>query len=84
MAGGREMAHRKKKIKKSNFFFEIFCLENFTLRTFLVHRMVNRTAFDSGGFYCTQNFLEASQDGSLTKSEGEEPSCEASRKLCVQ
>ena len=62
---GREMAHTQwaHKKKKSNFFFEIFCLEIFTLHKFLVHRMVNRIAFDSGGFYCTQKFLEASQDG---------------------
>ena len=41
-----------------------FDLDMFTLRQIKLHRMVNRSAFDLGAFYCTQNFLEASQDGS--------------------
>ena len=82
---GREMAHAQAhKKKKSKFFFKIFSLEIFTLHNFLVHRMMNQAAFDLGAFYHTQKFLEASQDGFPHKSEGEEPSCEASRKLCVQ
>ena len=41
-----------------------FDLDMFTLRQIKLHRMVNRSAFDLGAFYCAQNFLEASQDGS--------------------
>ena len=81
---GSKMAHTQAHEKKSNFFFKIFSLENFTLRTFLVCGMVNRAAFDLGAFYYTQKFLEASQDGFPHKSEKEEPSCEPSRNFCVQ
>ena len=44
--------------------FENFKLEINTLRIFSVHGETKRAAFDSGPFHGTQNFLEASQDGS--------------------
>ena len=57
--------------KKSKFFFEIFRMENFTLRIFRVHREVNRAAFDSWGRNTTQTSVEGLQDGLPHKSEGE-------------
>ena len=57
--------------KKSKFFFEIFRMENFTLRIFLVHREVNRATFDLWGRNTTQTSVEGLQDGLPHKSEGE-------------
>ena len=54
--------HRGVPQPKQN--FENFKSEIITLRTFSVHWEEKRTAFDLGPFYGTQNFLEASQDGS--------------------
>ena len=58
--------------RKSKFFFEIFRLENICSHNFLVHREVNRAAFDS----CSRNlynfFWKACKMASLTKRRGKE------------
>ena len=78
------MAAATYSAKKLKFFFEIFRLGNFTLRTFLVHMEVNRTAFNSWGQNSTQTLLEGLQDGLPHKKEGRGPILQAfQQSLCA-
>ena len=67
---GKGNGPQHRPIKKSNFFSNFFCLEMFTLRTFLVLFVLNRAAFDSGSLSISHILLEASQDCSPHKKEG--------------
>ena len=67
LGGGKMAGERVHKNEKLKFFFEIFVSEIFTLRTFSVLSVLNRSSFDVGSSSESHILLEASQDGSPHK-----------------
>ena len=81
---GREMAHTQAHKKNQNFFSKFFLWRLSLSTTFLFVGWSIELQLIWGVFITHTNFWKPHKMASLTKSEGEEPSCEASRKFCVQ